>query len=153
MKKFRIYVDMDDTICEYTPAYIHQRSIEPTVKYPQSVPGFLAGLEPIMGAKEALQILKDWGHDVWILTKPSYLNLHCYSEKADWIYRHYGSEWVKKLILCPDKGLLKGDILIDDILWPAFEGAQIQYGHGEYQCWADVLYMVQQLTLWKLNNP
>ena len=32
-----------------------------------------------------------------------------------------------RLILCPDKSLLKGDVLIDDTPWPGFEGQQLLF--------------------------
>lgn len=151
--KLRIYVDMDGVLCDVYKAYTTARLQQPLIKFPQSIHGFFRDLEEIKGACAAMRVLKDWGHDVWILTRPSTMNRLCYTEKADWVHKHLGQEWVEKLILCPDKSLLKGDLLIDDNPWPGFEGVQIQYGHGKYQCWADVLYTIQQLSLWKLNNP
>lgn len=146
MGKLRIYVDMDDTLCDCTLAYRKARLECPLIRFPQSIHGFFRGLAPITGAVEAMAILKEWGHDVWILTRPSTVNRLCYTEKADWVYQHLGQEWVNKLILCPDKSLLKGDILIDDTLWPGFEGVQIKFGSGDYLYWASVLYKVQRIS-------
>jgi len=134
----RIYVDMDDTIADFASAYKKAIAANPDIKYPQSQHGFFRDLEPIYCAPQMAQALAHLGHDVWILTRPSTLNRLCYTEKADWIYKHMGQDWVDKLILCPDKALLKGDYLIDDILWPGFEGKQLLYGSEDYPSWNDV---------------
>lgn len=137
---------MDDTLCYCTKAYRQQRLECPLVRFPQSVHGFFRELEPIPGGIAAMQVMKDWGHDVWILTRPSTLNRLCYTEKADWVYRHLGQEWVNKLILCPDKSLLKGDVLIDDTPWPGFEGVQLHFKTNVDGEWTNTLYEVQKLS-------
>lgn len=53
------------------------------------------------------------------------------------------------MILSPDKGLLKGDFLIDDHIdgkgQERFEGRLIQFGSGEFPDWAAVLHEFEQL--------
>jgi 5'-nucleotidase len=142
MKTLRIYVDMDDTLCDCTTAYKEARLRSPEMRYPQATHGFFRNLVPIKDAVAGVDALKRAGHDVWILTRPSTMNRLCYTEKADWVYKHLGQEWVDKLILCPDKSLLKGDVLIDDTLWPAFEGTQIVFKDGGFAPWPSVVYEV-----------
>ena len=121
MNKKRIYVDMDDTLCHFERAFHKAVALNPKQPFPQSQWGFFLGLEPYDGAIEGFRKLEE-KYDVWILTKPSTRNLNCYTEKAKWIYDYFGQDIVDKLILCPDKALLKGDYLIDDKIWSDFEG-------------------------------
>lgn len=137
MKKKILYVDMDDTICKYTEHWINE-SIRTELEYPQSKLGFYLAILPINGAIESLIELSNI-YDVWILSRPSYKNPHCYSEKRIWIERHLGLEWCEKLILCPDKSLMKGDFLVDDMEWPGFEGEQLLFGSKNYPNWTSVL--------------
>ena len=81
----RIYVDMDDTICDFTSPFKSGLFRE---KYPQSKIGFFLDLEPLEGAVEGMKTLME-KHDVWILTRPSIKNTNCYTEKAEWIKKYY----------------------------------------------------------------
>lgn len=144
-KKPILYVDMDDTICNYK--LIHSIKLEknPEIKFPQSQYGFFLFLPPIDDAIWFLNILKE-NYDIWILTRPSVQNPLCYTEKRVWVEKHLGMEWCHKLIISPDKALLKGDLLIDDVLWENFEGEQIQYGKGEFTSWRKVyFYLMKRL--------
>jgi 5'-nucleotidase len=135
MKKEIVYVDMDDTLCDWRGAYDQALQDHPEQKYPQSVVNFFRNLVPLDGAIEGFLKLEELGYDVWILTRPSYMNPLCYTEKRLWVEDHLGIEWTKKLIISPDKSLLKGDWLIDDYPWPGFEGKQLLYGSNEYPNW------------------
>lgn len=139
MKKSRIYIDMDDTICNFTEAYREQLNKCPKQKYPQSQVNFFRKLKPLTGAIDAMRLLKEKGHDVWILTRPSVLNPLCYMEKRIWVEDNLGIEWCERLIICPDKSLVKGDFLIDDNQWPDFEGEQLLFGSPNFSNWKKVL--------------
>ena len=123
----RVYVDMDDVLCDWMRAYDEARERVPGQKYPQAQMDFFRKLKPLPNAITGINLLKKRGHDVWILTKPSYMNPLCYTEKRLWVEDHLGLEWCDRLILCPDKSLLKGDVLIDDTPWPGFEGQQLLF--------------------------
>lgn len=140
IKKPILYVDMDDTICDYKGAFTRDINKFSNNKFPQSRWGFFANLEPIEGAIETLhELMEDF--DVWILTRPSYLNPLSYTEKRIWVEKYFGIEFCKKLILCSDKSLLRGDYLVDDSSLcgqPEFEGEWIQYGVENYDTWEKV---------------
>ena len=138
MNKKRVYVDMDDTLCHFERAFHKAVALNPKQPFPQSQWGFFLGLEPYDGAIEGFRKLEE-KYDVWILTKPSTRNLNCYTEKAKWIYDHFGQDIVDKLIICPDKALLKGDYLIDDKIWSDFEGEQLHFLSDEYPNWEAVV--------------
>lgn len=133
-----VYIDMDDTICKYTEALELAKKKNPNQTYPQSQWGFFIGLQPIDGAIDAINRLKE-KYDVWILTRPSSKNLNCYSEKAYWVANNLGEKMVDKLIISPDKSLSIGDYLIDDNIWSGFKGEQLLFGSDKFKNWDLVL--------------
>lgn len=138
MKK-RIYIDMDDTLCDFTGAAEAIRTVsEGKIWYPQATYGFFAKLKPLPGAIDAFRRLEEH-FEVYILTAPSYMNPMSYTEKRVWVEENLGLETTKNLILCRQKGLLKGDYLIDDHTYPTFEGRQILFGQPPFENWAAVL--------------
>ena len=117
--------------------------MNPTVQYPQSQYRFFANLRPIEGAIEAVKSLVDSDeYDPYILSAPSTKNPLSYAEKREWIEIYFGYDFCEKLILCGHKGLLKGDLLIDDNHegkgQDLFEGELIQFGSYAYPNWAAV---------------
>lgn len=76
--------------------------------------GFYKGIQPIPGAKGALNRLLREGHDVRIVTSPFLANPTCASEKFEWVEEHIGAGWGARTILTNDKTVVRGDILIDD---------------------------------------
>lgn len=137
MKK--VYVDMDDTLCDFITPF---KTGEFKLKYPHSKIGFFLDLDPIEGSIDGMKTLMS-KYDVWILTRPSIKNTHCYTEKAEWIKRYFGEDMLEKLILCPDKSLVKGDYLIDDDNKHGqleFEGEHIHFSKDErFMTWSQVV--------------
>ena len=103
-----VYVDMDDVLCRYSDAHANALKSDPGIAFPQGIVGFFQSLDSVEGAVEAVDVLRDL-YDVFILTAPSTRNPHAYSEKRLWVEEHFGYAFTKKLIISPDKGLLKGD--------------------------------------------
>lgn len=52
--------------------------------------------------------------DVFICTKPMEANKTVHSAKAAWVTEHLGIEWARRLIITPDKGMVRGSVLLDD---------------------------------------
>jgi len=148
VKPKTIYIDMDGVLCDYKKTYLRYKAKSPEIVYPQSQYGFFLELEPLPGSIEAFLKLSVI-HDVWILTAPSIYNPMSYSEKNYWVRKHLGSEYLKKLIMCPNKSLLKGDYLIDDNEWTNwqgdFEGELILIGSEEYPNLASTLNFFDNL--------
>ena len=80
-----------------------------------SSPGFFASLRPISNAVTCMHWMRDIPDvSVWICTSPINKYRNCVSEKYQWVEKHLGFEWTKRVIMCKDKTLIKGDYLIDD---------------------------------------
>jgi 5'-nucleotidase len=144
-----VYVDMDDTLCDYSGGYLSAQASRLDIPYPQSLLGFYLGLEPLPGAVEGFNCLRATSSlDVYILTAPSVMNPHSYSEKRQWVERHLGLEVAYRLIICPNKGLLKGDILIDDNIrgkgQEHFAGEVYQFGSAKYPNWKALIQHFQR---------
>ncbi|MEH6628503.1 MAG: hypothetical protein V7739_18850 [Motiliproteus sp.] len=83
-----VYIDMDDTLCDFKGTVKQRREANKAVGFPQCQYGFFTALKPLEGAIEAV-------------------NWFCKSE-------HFGLEFCDRLILCAHKNLLRGNYLIDD---------------------------------------
>lgn len=132
-KKPIVYIDMDDTMCAFSQAKMHALGEYPEQAYPHAAYGFYAELPPIRGAIDAYKWLVETGRfEVYILTAPSINNPMSYTEKRIWVEKHLGMEAVERLIISPNKGLLKGDFLIDDMNegrgQESFEGMLLHFG-------------------------
>lgn len=152
MKKIkkRVYVDMDGVMCDIKKA-IMSRRLRPATHneeiFPQSKIGFFLTMDPMEGAIEAIFELDRRGYEVWFLTRPSYINANCYTEKALWIRNNLGMKWQERLIICPNKSLVKGDYLVDDHTADGqldFEGELLHFGEdNKFKDWKMVLdYLV-----------
>lgn len=132
---------MDDTMCNFIKAFRMATLKEPGIQWPQSQYGFFANLEPVPGAIEAYKTLET-KYKVFTLTRPSIYNPLSYTEKRVWIEKHLGFNACEDLILCPDKTVIRGDYLIDDMpqnghFKPEWE--QIYFGSQAFPDWESVL--------------
>lgn len=71
-------------------------------------------LDPIPGAIEAVQSMREYGHEVMICTSPWLSNPSCLNDKIDWVCKHLGEGWEDRVIITKDKTIMLGDVLIDD---------------------------------------
>lgn len=136
----RVYVDLDGVLCDFYGAAKKALLENPTQKYPQSQWGFFLKLKEIPDAIDSVKKLSI-NYDVWILTRPSFRNVNCYTEKAQWIWDHLGYEFLEKTIFSGDKSLLKGDYLIDDqnnANQDKFSGEWIHFGSEKFPDWNSV---------------
>lgn len=140
-----VYVDMDDTIADFTGAILEKHGVynEYAVRSMYE-PGFFYGLRPIPGSLSGVRGLIRLGYDVHILSKPLATSSHSYSEKVQWISLHF-PDLIRKVHFTQDKGLFKGDYLIDDnpAEWKEkFEangGKFVTFHHRETNYWDEIL--------------
>ena len=139
-----LYIDMDGVLCDFdSKAAMPPKHVKD--KYGDNlhrVPGFYRDLKPMPGAIDAFNKLCEH-YDVYIASTPSWINPSCWIDKRLWVQQYLGQNAYKKLILTSNKGLLKGDYLIDDNTWNGagdFEGKHIHFGTDHlFMNWDDVL--------------
>lgn len=85
---------------------------------------------------------------MYILATPSLQNPLCYTEKRVWVEKYLGFDMVERLIISPNKGLNKGDYLIDDHITgkgqDTFEGVLLHFGSSAYPGWSSVTTYFQE---------
>lgn len=144
-----VYIDMDNVLCDYDKAIEKRKKENPEIYYPQAEYGFFFDLEPIYMAISSFKNLSKI-YDVWILTAPSVYNPMSYTEKRAWVGKYLGLDVAHKLILSPNKSLLMGHYLIDDIaegkgMQHKFNGELIHFGSNKFPDWYKVLdYLEKQ---------
>ena len=146
-RPIRVFVDMDDVLTAFRPAFEAARSAEPASLWPQATPGFFSALDPVQDSVRGMHVLDALGGvDVHILTAPSPRNPHSYSEKRLWIEQHLGYRFVKRLHISPRKDLFKWDLLIDDNEkgkgQENFEGSLIKFGSDFCRDWPEAVVRV-----------
>jgi len=120
----------------------YDKAKEGTTEEGRRQPGFFENLEPIDGAIDAFKQLSE-KYDCYFLSTAPWSNINAPSEKRVWVEKHLGDYAFKKLILSHNKGLLKGEFLIDDRPHSnganEFEGELIHFGTDQFPDWKSVL--------------
>ncbi|MFD2177239.1 5' nucleotidase, NT5C type [Veronia pacifica] len=138
-----VFVDLDNVLADYSGAFDRARQRDPDQVYPQSQYGFFARLLPIKGAVETMHAMAESdAYEPYILTAPSIYNPLCYTEKRVWVEDILGLSFVRHLIICSNKALIKGDILIDDNQCgcgqESFSGELVHFGGRQFPDWRAV---------------
>lgn len=110
MGKKLVYIDMDDTIADFTGSDAFKNGFDVSLMYE---PNFFLHLKPIDGALVGVRTIMRLGYDVQILSQPVAESPHSYSEKIMWMALWF-PDLISKINLTQDKGLFKGDYLVDD---------------------------------------
>ena len=167
MSNVFVFIDLDGTVCDYHAA-INSRLADSSLKI--NLDDFWAGVEkrdaickqikdnadrqdhfyrdlkPYPGAIETIKELAK-KYQVYFLSAPEVFSATCHSDKNDWIVRHFGREFGKRLILTSDKTLVgcSGgyNILIDDLT---------QRGMNDKPLWTQV-YKINEYNKDKMKYP
>lgn len=136
MKKKIIYIDLDNTLANYSKSANEQGILPSEAKHTK---GFFRNLKPVDGAIEAYNLLDKY-FDVYILSTAPWSNPDSLAEKLLWV-----KEWLpnayKNVIFSHHKNLNIGDYLIDDSLCNGasdFTGEHIHIG-CEFPDWNSVI--------------
>lgn len=133
MNKKIVFVDLDGVLADFTVAAGLKRGEwvdDPPAMFEK---GFFLNLPIIPSAKLSMKILLDISElDIYIATKPTTKNMHSATEKYQWVNRYF-PELLRKIFLTCDKGLLRGDYLIDDSpRWSsAFKGKFLYFDEAQ----------------------
>lgn len=145
-KKKILYIDMDNTICDFSGSP-RLKDWQEKIRNPSGMweSGFFEDLQPLPGAMAGVRELLDCEeYDVWILTQPVSNSPRSYMEKANWILK-YLPELKDKLIMTQDKNLHIGDVLIDDDKrWKDFGGKFVYFNRNAhpYTVWQKIVSML-----------
>ena len=146
MEKKRLYLDMDNVLVNFESGIrkLSHDIIEEFEGKLDEVPGIFSLMEPVEGAVEAVNKLKD-KYDLYILSTAPWLNSSAWSDKVLWVQHYFGrgkeNPFYKRLIISHNKHLNKGEILIDDRPNNGakdFEGEWIQFGSENFPNWESV---------------
>jgi 5'(3')-deoxyribonucleotidase len=112
VQKKILYLDMDGVLADFDKGVGRKKRIKDPPE--MFVKGFFRKLPLMPGAKNAVKsLLLHKRLDIYILTKPTTKNLHCATEKFQWIEEHF-PELLRKMFVACDKGHFNGHYLIDD---------------------------------------
>jgi len=143
-----IYIDLDGVCADYNSYFAdqyleHGREME-DIFLDKEV---FNRLSKIDGCVKAVRILNN-DYDLYFLSTPIWQAPDSYTDKRLWISKVFGNIATNKLILSHNKGLLKGDYLIDDTKSNGvgdFEGEHLWFGQ-DYKNWDEVLLFFDKIS-------
>lgn len=148
MEKKRLFFDMDGVLVNFQSG-IDSLSDDIKKEYEgrlDEVPGIFARMQPMEGAIEAVNKLKE-RYDVYILSTAPWKNPSAWSDKVIWITKYFGKTFYKRVVITHCKHLCEGDYLIDDRGkngTSEFKGEWIEFGSGKFPSWDSVVdYLLQ----------
>jgi hypothetical protein len=142
-----VFFDMDCTLADFNKYADELRAsgLITGEERPDCWPGIFAHLDPVPGAVDAVDALKD-DYELYIASTNPWDNDEGAREKLWWVKSWFGGSgpenpFYKHVIFTHHKELLRGDYLIDD--WPAhgaseFKGELIRFGFEPYPDWPTV---------------
>ena len=160
MKK--LFFDMDGVLVDFQSG-IDKLSEETKREYEgrlDEVPGIFSLMDPMPGAIEAVNTLKEH-YDMYILSTAPWKNITAYSDKLAWLTKHFGDLFKKRVIITHCKNLCDGDYLVDDRAKNGaseFPGEWVQFGTERFPDWEEVTrYLISETLLYdeddeKLNK-
>lgn len=148
MKKPIIYIDMDGVLVDFESALtkVSPEMLEKFAGEYDNIPGIFALMDPVPGAIEAVDRLKE-KYDLYILSSSPWENPTALGDKLAWVKKYFGGDgqeniFFRKVIFSSVKHLNRGDILIDDRTANGagdFLGRHIHFGSYEFPNWQSVL--------------
>ncbi len=157
-RKLIVLIDLDGVVADFDKAFSSLEQTDWKEGDEKIVPEyFFSDLELIEGALESITRLSKY-FDIYFLSTPQWSNPNCWREKRVWTERYFGELLFKRLILTHNKGLLRGDYLIDDRTVNGvmeFEGEHIHFGTDKFSNWNKVEnYLISKLEIVrKLAHP
>jgi 5'(3')-deoxyribonucleotidase len=136
-----VYFDLDGVLCDFDKR--HEELVSSGMGKHAAFNHEMAfkDLDPIPGSIAAWNLLQE-KYDTYILSTAMWNNINAWSDKRHWVEKYLGKSANKKLILSHNKGLLKGEYLIDDRIANGvadFEGEHIHFGSPDFPNWDKVL--------------
>ena len=157
--KKKIFIDMDNVLVDFQSGIdrLDEKTKQAFGEYYDSngnkheahyddVPGIFALMDPMPGAIDAVQKLRD-RYNLYILSTAPWRNPTAWCDKLNWVKKYFGAgedtAFYKRIILTHNKGLCNGDYLIDDRPDKCgvgnFKGEVIYFGSSMYPDWDAVV--------------
>lgn len=139
MEKKRLFFDMDNVLVDFQSG-IDQLDEATRQEYAgrlDEVPGIFSLMKPVEGAPEAVRKLAEF-YDVFILSTAPWNNPSAWSDKVEWVKKHFGEVFYKRMVITHRKDLCEGDYLIDDRGKNGtsdFKGEWIKFGSPYFPNW------------------
>ena len=142
MDKKILYLDMDGVLVDFVSGIrkYDPEALLPYADHPDEAPGIFSLMDPIPGAKEAVERLSEH-FDIYILSTAPWMNPSAWTDKVVWVKEHYGDLLKKHIIISHRKDLLRGDFLVDDRPKHGaseFQGEWIKFGSVKFPSWDTV---------------
>ena len=150
-----LFIDMDGVLVNFQSGIdrLDEKTRQEYKDHLDDVPGIFALMDPMPGAVEAVQKLREC-YDLYILSTAPWNNPTAWCDKLNWVKKHFGgdkdSPFYKRIILTHHKDLCHGDYLIDDRPHKCgvenFTGEVLHFGpDGKYKNWENVVeYLLSQ---------
>lgn len=143
-----IHIDMDGVLVDFTSALtkVSPEMLEKFAGEYDNIPGVFALMDPMPGALEAVDRLKE-KYDLYILSSSPWENPTALADKLAWVKKYFGGDgreniFFRKVIFSSVKHLSRGDILIDDRTANGagdFSGRHVHFISPEFPDWQSVL--------------
>ena len=140
-----VYIDMDGVLVDIE-GYIYNNFSAEKIKKEgigkliDTYPAIFSYAKPMDGAVEAFQKIAA-EYNTYILSTAPWNNKWAWTIKRNWVEQYLGDAAYKKLILSHNKGLLRGNYLIDDRIKNGvadFKGKHIYFGQKGFKDWQQV---------------
>lgn len=138
-----LYVDMDNVLVDFNNLLEAQnlKGKDEIDSFVDNTEGIFLNLEPMKGAINAFNFLSKY-FDTYILTTAPWKNESAWTDKRKWVEKYLPEYGTKKLIITHNKGLNKGDYIIDDRTAKGvdnFEGEHIHFLTDRFPDWDSVV--------------
>ena len=144
-----LFIDMDNVLVNFQSGIdrLDEKTRQEYEGHLDDIPGIFALMDPVPGAVEAVQKLRE-RYDLYILSTAPWNNPTAWCDKLNWVKKHFGggedSPFYKRIILTHHKDLCHGDYLIDDRPHKCgvekFTGELLHFGpEGDYKDWDSVV--------------
>ncbi len=162
-----LYLDMDGVLCNFEKRLyelfphildmedgeLRAKEIDKCCETEQGQRMFLE-LETLPGAVWAYNLL-NMHYNVYILSTPMWGVPHSWMDKRLWAEKNLGPDIKKKIILSHNKGLCRGDYLVDDRLKNGvveFQGEHIHFGQAPLENWDKVIHYLSCKDSWEMRS-
>lgn len=141
---------MDNVLVDFQSG-IDRISPELRLKFEEKldeVPTIFRLMDPLVDAISSIEILSKH-FDTYILSTAPWKNPSAWSDKLEWVQKHFPEIFYKRLILTHHKDLCKGDFLVDDRTKNGageFSGELVHFGTEKFPDWNAVTeYLLKKI--------